>query len=143
MGARGPHKKPNPLAIAGSIQPGKEFDSSPPGELKQAGRAAWNVTIAALQELGLLHFADRSALTAYCVAHDRVDEYESILAKEGEFYTGPNDAVCIHPAVKRREVEERRITDFQKHYGMTAVSREGLNIGAKKAATPVHTRKRG
>jgi P27 family predicted phage terminase small subunit len=144
MGARGPHKKPKPLAIAGSIQPSKEFDASPPGELQQSGRTAWAETIAALQELGLLHFADRSALTAYCVAHDRIDEYESILIKDGEFYCGPNGAVCLHPAVKRREIEERRITDFQKQYGMTAVSRDNLNVGDKKKSAPsLPQRKRG
>jgi P27 family predicted phage terminase small subunit len=142
MGARGPHKKPKLSAIAGSIQPSKEFDHSPPANLEQSGVIAWKETIAALTELGLLHFADRAALTAYCVAHDRRDRYDDLLAAEGEFYTGPNGAICQHPAVKRRETEEAKIERFQKQYGMTAVSRDGLNVSSKKTTPRVATRTR-
>ncbi len=142
MGARGPQKKPK-LAIAGAIQPSKEFDSSPPNKLGNSGTIAWKETVAALAELGTLHFADRSSLTAYCVAHDRRDYYEAVLLTEGECYEGPNGAKCIHPYVVRREKEELAIERFQKQYGMTAVSREGLSVGVKKAALAVHTRKRG
>ena len=143
MGARGPHKKPKPLAIAGAIQPGKEFDVAPPGELHQVGRVVWAETITVLKELGLLEPADRDALTAYCVAHDRKEQYDAVLAKDGEFYTGPNGAICKHPALAERRYAERQIADFQKQYGMTAVSRTGLNIGGKKSTPSLATRKRG
>lgn len=143
MGARGPHKKPKPLAIAGSIQPGREFDSAPPNKLGQSGLAAWKSVVAALTELGLLHFADRAAVEAYCVAHDRIDSYEDTMASEGQSYVGPNGAICLHPLMKCRKDEEAKIERFQKQYGMTAVSRTGLNIGTKKSTAQIASRKRG
>jgi P27 family predicted phage terminase small subunit len=142
MGARGPQKKPKLSAIAGSIQPSKEFEFAPPNKLGRAGLTAWKEVAAALNELGVLHFADRASVTAYCVAHDRIEKYEDVLAREGESYTGPNDAICIHPLVKRREIEEAVIERFHKQYGMTAVSRTGLHIGTKKTAPKVATRTR-
>jgi P27 family predicted phage terminase small subunit len=143
MGARGPHKKPKPLAIAGSIQPGREFDSTPPNHLGKPGLDAWKSVVVALADLGLLHFADRASVTAYCVAHDRIDSYEETMSREGQSYVGPNGAICLHPLMKCRKDEEAKIERFQKQYGMTAVSRTGLNIGAKKSAPSLATRKRG
>lgn len=143
MGARGPQKKLKPLAIAGSIQPPREFDASPPNKLGRSGLAAWKEAVASLTELGTLHFADRAAITAYCVAHDRRDNYDDVLAKDGEFYVGPNGAICKHPALAERAKAELVIERFQKQYGMTAVSRTGLNIGKTKAAPTIATRKRG
>jgi P27 family predicted phage terminase small subunit len=143
MGSRGPQKKPKLGAIAGAIQPSREFDAAPPTELLDAGRRAWVATISVLQELGILHFADRDALTAYCVAHDRKAEYDLILATDGQFYEGPNGAICKHPALDRRDKAEAVIERFQKQYAMTAVSRAGLNIGSKTNKPTLAARKRG
>jgi P27 family predicted phage terminase small subunit len=144
MGSRGPQKKPKPpLAVAGSIQPARDFDAAPPAHLKRDGREAWVATVDVLREMNLLHIADRHALEAYCVMHDRKAEYDATLAADGQFYVGPNGAICEHPALKRRDKAEMAIERFQKQYGMTAVSRAGLNIGGTKAKPALAARKRG
>ena len=143
MGSRGPTKKQK-LGIAGSIQPAREFDTAIPACLTDiAGRVAWKETVDVLREMVLLHIADKPAIISYCELHDRLAEYATAIAEDGELYELPNGCKAIHPACKLRDKAEKAINDFRRQYGMTAVSRAGLNVGGTKAKPALASRKRG
>jgi P27 family predicted phage terminase small subunit len=101
-------------------------EAEPPDCLGKIGREKWDQTVAILLPSGLLTSADVDALLGYCLAFDRLAEYASVIAVEGEFQLLKNGCKVCHPAVARIDKMKKTIADFHKAFGMSPAARMRL-----------------
>jgi P27 family predicted phage terminase small subunit len=146
MGKRGPAPKPTKLKIlAGNPgrrpinthepQPTRGIPSQP-SWLSAEARAEWKRITPELDRLGVLTLVDRSALTAYCMAHAELYEASRLLNREGRIITVEVFArdsgikvgtrKTVHPAVKLQREAFRLVKQFLGEFGLTPASRSNL-----------------
>lgn len=100
----------------------------PPASLEASGKVKWQSIGTILQIRGLLQGRYLDALEMLCRAYDRLERYQAVLAKDGEFYTTKRGAIGAHPAVRLLAVARDDIRRYLIEFGMTPSSSNGIDV---------------
>ena len=98
-------------------------------------RAEWVRIAAELVALGLLSELDLVALECYCLAYERMQRAEEILAVEGLTFTSEKGFVMQRPEVAIASVARKEVRDFLVQFGMSPASRSRVSAKKKDEGT--------
>lgn len=134
-------RKPKPTVLK-SLEgnPGKrrrnDREPKPPDGLPECpefldgeGRAEWFRIVPVLQEMGLLTKADRSALSAYCVAYGRWIKAEGLVKKYGEIVKSPEKNFPMKsPYLTVADQALETMRKLMVEFGLTPSSRSRIRV---------------
>lgn len=90
-----------------------------PSWLPREAAAEWRRIVPELQRLQLLKPIDRAALTAYCLAWDRLTEAQKIVKEKGQVYYDPFGNPKRHPALVTVEAASKELRAWAAEFGLT------------------------
>jgi P27 family predicted phage terminase small subunit len=143
-----PSPKPRPTVLKliegrgpGRDSGGREVKQTPgftrlppnaPSWLPAEARAEWKRVVPELARLELLKPVDRAALTAYCLAWDRlVTGQKAIKENGGHTYTDAFGNPKKHPAVLITEAASKELRAWAAEFGLTPSAEQRLGkLGA-------------
>jgi P27 family predicted phage terminase small subunit len=96
---------------------------SPPGHLKEQGKAAWESGLQLWAE-GVISQRDIFSWQLYCEAFDEKAHCEMLVKKQGEYQMSPNGCYAQHPAIKRRQQAEATIRKYSVAFGLVPDARK-------------------
>lgn len=99
-----------------------------PDWVSQDARAYWDKIVPMLIADGTVSERDWSALVNLCEAWGDFQRATRELAKEGTFYTGPNGAICTHPALKVKTASQKLVNSMMEKFGLQPTTRARLPI---------------
>ena len=95
-----------------------------PAWLSPDARAVFDAAAGHLAQAGNLAPVDAGLLAAYSVAVCELRATDAVLATEPHYYTGPNGAVCPHPALKDRRAATLSLARLASALGIGATARK-------------------
>ena len=100
-----------------------------PEMLGDEARAEWFRISQALQEMGILTKADRSALAAYCMAYGRWVEAEENVKRFGTIVKSPNKGFPMKsPYLTVADQAMENMRKFLVEFGLTPSSRSRIKV---------------
>lgn len=110
------------------LPPGfRRLPPEPPPWLSGAALDEWHRVVPELQRLGLTKPSDAAALTAYCLAWQRMVDGQAIIAAEG--LLGENSQGRVrHPAVAVVEAASKEIRAWAAQFGLSPAAEAGLAV---------------
>ncbi len=141
MAGAGPKPKPVALKLIegrgnGTDSGGRKVADTPkfkrvpptaPEWLPSAAKAEWERIVPELSRLELLKPVDRAALTAYCLAWDRLVEAQKLIDSEG--ILGMNSQGRVrHPAVAIVEAASKELRSWAGEFGLTPSAENKLAV---------------
>lgn len=143
-----PKPRPAGLKLIEGVRPGRDsggrkvveppsFRRVPPeapGWLPPEARAEWERVVPELARLDLLKPADRAALTAYCLAWDRLVQAQRQMQEDGSVLAVNSQGRVRHPAVAVIEAASKELRAWAGEFGLTPsaeskVGRQGADDG--------------
>lgn len=98
-----------------------------PEWLPDEARAEWERVVPELARIELLKPVDRAALTAYCLAWDRMVEAQRVITDEGVL--GENSQGRVrHPAVAVVEAASKELRAWAAEFGFTPSAENKLSV---------------
>lgn len=97
-----------------------------PDWLPEAARAEWERVVPELQRLGLTKQLDAAALTAYCLAWDRLVCAQRDLEAKGLYSESKAHGTVRHPAVGIVEAASKELRAWAHEFGLTPAAEAGL-----------------
>lgn len=98
-----------------------------PDWLPDEARAEWERVVPELARIELLKPVDRAALTAYCLAWDRMVEAQRVVTEEGVI--GENSQGRVrHPAVAVVEAASKELRAWAAEFGFTPSAENKLSV---------------
>lgn len=141
MGKRGPKPKPTALRVfegdpgnllakrRGEAQPPAAVAlPEPPAWLGDVGKQVWCQVAEVLWRIGCLTESDQKLLGLYCEAWEDFFEARKEIETCGPTAYTDKGTCYQHPAVGRKNKAIQRIRQIGGDFGMSPVSRVGLNI---------------
>ena len=139
MAARGRKPKPTALKVLEG-NPGKrplnDHEPIPPkGELKcpswllPEATKEWKRLAAALEAMGVLTIADRTAFAGYCQAYARWKEAEEFINQHGSIFKTPSGYVQQVPQVSIAQQNLKIMQSFCSDFGLTPATRARIIAG--------------
>jgi P27 family predicted phage terminase small subunit len=143
MGKRGPKAKPTALCLMdgdpgrllpsrlGELQPPVSATvPKPPRWLGKSGKAVWRRLAWQLHGYGLLTVLDYDLFGLYCDAHDQFHEAHAEIKRDGYTVESQRYGRKPHPAIRVKNRAALVIRQFGADFGLSPVSRVGLNVGS-------------
>lgn len=104
--------------VVGNTPNFKRATPKAPEWLPEEARAEWDRVAPELSRLDLLKEGDRAALTAYCLAWDRLVQAQQEIAADGVLSTNSQGRVR-HPAVAVLEAASKELRSWAGEFGLT------------------------
>lgn len=101
-----------------------------PDWLDEEAKSQWSIVAAQLEEMGIAHLADASALATYCDMWSRWKQATASLRKNGSTYTTEKGWVIQRPEVAIARTLVSLMNKYQQQFGLTPASRAVLKVGA-------------
>jgi P27 family predicted phage terminase small subunit len=98
-----------------------------PEWLPPVAREEWDRIVPELARLELLKVADRAALTAYCLAWDRLVQAQKQITADGVLGTN-SQGVVRHPAVAVVEAASKELRSWAAEFGLTPSAENKLAV---------------
>ncbi len=99
-----------------------------PAWLDKYAKSEWRRIAGDLYDAGLLKYADRAAMAAYCQAYGRWRAAEELVQKSGLLIKTTNGNVIQNPAVGIANKAFAAMVKVSKEFGMTPAARSRLVI---------------
>jgi P27 family predicted phage terminase small subunit len=96
----------------------KRLPPNPPTWLPREAKAEWRRVVPELSRLDLLKPVDRAALTAYCLAWDRLFTAQKMIDRDG-LLASTSQGVGRHPAVAVVEAASKELRSWASEFGLT------------------------
>ena len=105
----------------------KRLPPEAPAWLPDEARAEWERVVPELARLDLVRPVDRAALTAYCLAWDRLVTAQQLISDEGVLGTNSQGRVR-HPAVAVVEAASKDLRSWASEFGLTPSAENKLSV---------------
>lgn len=97
-----------------------------PDWMSDDAKAYWEKIVPQLVADGTVDDRDWSALVTLCEAWGDFQDAARTLKTTPRYYTTPNGAECVHPAVRQKATAMKTLSSFMEKFGLQPTTRQRL-----------------